>query len=210
MLNYYNTKVTVELGELIENGIKPFDFDYPSFYKGDEKTAFEQKVLDHFRFRQIGQETPARWLHTFRTRVCEIMPYYIQLYKSQELFESVEDPLESYNLTETFERNTESSGSSTVNGESSETSEQRFSDTPQGSIDNIDKYMTSATVNENGSNSETSTESSGTGSESYTLTRRGNIGVQPFGQEIKILRDSFINIDMMIINELNDLFLKVY
>ena len=80
MLNYYNTGVTVELGELVDAGFKLFDFDYPSYYQGEQKTAFEQKVIDRYRFRQIGQETPGRFKHLFRTRLREIMPYYIQLY----------------------------------------------------------------------------------------------------------------------------------
>ena len=50
-----NTKITVELRELIESGVKLWDFDYPSYYEGDEKLAFEQKVIDHYYFRQIGQ-----------------------------------------------------------------------------------------------------------------------------------------------------------
>jgi len=171
---------------------------------------------------------------------------------------SVEDPFEAYNLREEYTRQHTSRGSSqgtseteseldgSSTGEGSQTSTdnrtntgttnntKKRSDTPQGSIDNIDKYMTEATL-ENGVASETVTgtqtdattdtrtdhqtgATSGTsstatedeGSETYTLTRKGNIGVQPLGYELKALREAFLNIDMMIINELNDLFLKVY
>lgn len=206
MFNVYNSKVTVELDELIRSGVKVWDFEYPSYYEGVKKLEFEQKVLDHFRFRQIGCETVGRWLHEFRTRVREIMPYYIQLYKSVELFESVEDPLESYNLTETYKRETSSSGTSSEDGTSNR--EQRFADTPGGKIENLDTHMSNATRENNSFGNEVS--STGEGLEEYTLTRRGNIGVQPFGQEIKILRESFINVDMQVINELNDLFLLIY
>lgn len=211
---WYNTKVTVELRELVENGVKVWDFEYPSYYKGDAKLAFEQKVLDHYAFRQIGQETPARWLHYFRSRMREIMPYYIQLYESVDLFKSIPDPLQSYELTETFTK--EGTSSSKATGETGQTdtvsNERRFSNTPQGSIENLDNYMTEATREDNTLGSKGTSESnvSGSDKETYTLRRFGNIGVQPLGDELKKLREAFLNIDMQIIEELGDLFLKVY
>lgn len=222
MILYDNSKVTVELRELVESGVNIWDFEYPSYYKGEEKKAFEQKVIDHFYFRQIGQETPARWLHYFRTRMREIMPYYIDIYKSVELFKSVEDPLESYNLTETYTEtgtgSATSSDSSTSETSGSNTSEnvRKHSDAPQGSITNVENYISDGTITDdtNTSETDTSVSSSGTSSteseRSYELNRRGNIGVQPLGQEIKILREAYINVDMMVIDDLNDLFLKVY
>lgn len=218
MSNYYNTGVTVELGELIDSGFKLFDFDYPSYYQGDQKTAFEQKVIDRYRFRQIGQETPGRFKHVFRTRVREIMPYYIQLYKFQESVDKIEDPLESYNLTETYEQNRtgNSTGSATseADRESAQTGSRRFSNTPQGSLDNLDDHLTEATLEEATESENTATTSQSTTQDNennrYTLTRRGNIGVQPLGGEIRDIRASFINIDEMVLDALNDLFLKLY
>ena len=209
VFNYDNTKVTLELRELVENGVDVWDFDYPSYYEGVEKTIFEQKVIDHFYFRQIGQETPGRWLHYFRSRIREIMPYYIQLYESAKLLNK-EDPLESYNLTETYSRDLTNDGTTTSNGTTTDSKEERYSDTPQGSIENLDRYMSEARKNDDTSTTNASSTSKDTAKETYTLTRRGNIGVQPLGQELKILREAFLNIDVMIINELNDLFLKVY
>lgn len=253
-LNYDNTGVTVELGDLVKSGVDIWAFEYPSYYKGEQKTAFEQKVIDHYRFRQIGQETPARFLHYFRTRIKEVMPYYIQLYKSQELMESIEDPFGNVDIVETFEQETTGHSSGTVNGESSGTSSttntgtashdkesenthtenhtRKFSNTPQGSISNLDDYMTEANVEtaSDGDNasehvaSESSATSEGTatgtesttseGSESgtvkHTLTRKGNQGVNTYAHDMKELRETFLNIDMMIINELKDLFLQVY
>ena len=81
MTPYSNTKVTLELRDVLasldENGqpFKLWDFDYPSYYKDELKTAFEQKVIDHYLFHQIGVETIARFKHNFKTRIREIMPY---------------------------------------------------------------------------------------------------------------------------------------
>lgn len=205
MLNWDNTGVTVELGDIVASGVNIWDFEYPVpadtvHYNGKtakvpfDKKAFEQKILDHYRFRQIGQETVGRWLHYFRTRIREIMPYYVQLYEFEAKWFNVDDPLESYNLTETFSGN--NSGTTRNNGTA------KFSDTPQGTIDNLDSHLTNAT--------KTDDTSTVTGNSGHTLTRRGNIGVQPLGGEVQNIRDAFINIDQMVINELKDLFLQVY
>lgn len=234
----HNSKVTVELRDIVESGVDLWDFEYPSYYKDEEKKAFEQKVIDHYYFRQIGQETVGRFKHYLRTRMREIMPYYIQRYKSCELLENQEDPLESYHLTETFEQthadsseaSTTGKGTKTTDGESARAGTssndvtRRFSNTPQGSLDNLDNYLTEATVEDsNGNtsedletselvteNSEGSSNASNEGTVTHTLTRRGNIGVQPIGYEINELRKAFLNVDMEIIENLNDLFLKVY
>lgn len=253
MLNWDNTGVTVELGDIVESGVDVWAFDYPTpaktvTYNGKtatvpfDKTAFQQKILDHYRFRQIGQETVGRWLHYFRSRIREIMPYYVQLYEFEAKWWNIEDPLESYNLTETFQQESSGSGTQTSSGSSENTSEssgtssanktgtadheRRFSDTPQGSIENLDNYMSEATRENTDTTEGTSEQSTGTatvtgsdssesssqntGSTSHTLTRRGNIGVQPLGTEVKNIRDAFINIDLMVINDLKDLFLQVY
>lgn len=219
---YNITRLTVELGEIVESGVNVWDFDYPSYYKDDAKRAFEQKVLDHYRFRQIGQETVGRFLHQFRTRVREIMPYYIQLYESVELMKNAGDPFEAYNLTEEYTETR--NGSGTVNGTTETTDNEtatrdgsrRFSNTPQGSIDNIDTYLTEATkegdetTRDASGNTSTETTSINTDDVHYTMTRRGNIGVQPLGQEINVYRSALLDVDMKIIEDLNCLFLGVY
>lgn len=217
----YNTGVTVELGDIVASGINIWDFDYPTprsvvEYAGKvctvdfDKAAFEQKVIDHYRFRQIGQETPGRFLHYFRSKIREIMPYYVQLYEFDAKFRNIEDPLESYNLVETFRQ--ETTGSGTVSGETSSNASgtSKFSDTPQGSIQNLDLYLSSATLTDSQDGASSNQTSISSGDTSHTLTRKGNIGVQPLGGEVENIRGAFINIDMMIIDELNDLFLKIY
>lgn len=213
MLNWDNTGVTVELGDIVDSGVNIWDFEYPlphqvlmyhdkMVFVPFNKEEFEQKIIDHYRFRQIGQETVGRWLHYFRTRIREIMPYYVQLYEFEAKWFNVEDPLESYNLTETFEQDSEGTGK--VNGTSGGVT--KFSDTPQGSVDNLDNYLTNATQDSRNDSQDTQS----TGKTKHTMTRRGNIGVQPLGGEVQNIRDAFINIDQMVIQDLNDLFIQVY
>lgn len=237
MLNWYNTGVTVELEDLIESGVDIWDFEYPIprsviEYNGKtckvdfDRATLEKKITDHYRFRQIGQETPGRWLHYFRTRMREIMPYYVQLYEFDAKFRNIDDPLESYNLREELSQQTSANGS-TTGSSSAESQSQRtgsneltrkISDTPQGTIDNLDEYMSEATRESNGAtdtgsdsgSSRSSQTSEDSGTLTSTLTRRGNIGVQPLGGEVQNIRSAFINIDRMIIDELKDLFLQMY
>lgn len=206
LINWDNSKVTLELRELIENGVDIWDFEYDSFYQGFEKSAFEKKVIDHYYFRQIGQETPGRWLHYFRTRIQEIMPYYKQLYESVKLMESLDDPFANLDVTETFSQITQ--GESNGETESAGNSTRKFSNTPQGSLENLDNYLTEGTI-ENGTDSSTSSGTS-SGSTEYTLTRKGQQGVSTYAHDMKELRETYLNIDMMMINELKDLFLMVY
>lgn len=221
MILWDNTGVTVELGEIVQNGVNIWDFDYPIprseiEYNGKtckvefDKKAFEQKVIDHYYFRQIGQETVGRFLHYFRAKVREIMPYYVQVYEFDAKFRNIEDPLESYNLVETF--NQVSSGSGRVTGQNSSENAGTsiFSDTPQGNVANMDMYMTNATKNTGTDTGSSEQDSESTGETTSTMTRKGNIGVQPLGGEVENIRKAFINIDMQIIEELADLFLKVY
>lgn len=231
-----STKVTVELGELVEGGIDIWDFAYDDYHKTpEEKAAFEQKFIDHYYFRQIGQETPARFLHCFRTRVKELLPYYTQLYKSTRFLDFDDDDImKSYDLTETFSqqstdnRQSSTESESSTSGTDSKTSNtdvsntRKFSNTPQGSISNLDKYLTEGTVEDNsvdvtdsGSSSASGTASSSDsttadGTVTHTLTRTGNIGVQPLGDELSKNRAAILNVDLQFIEEFNDLFLGVY
>lgn len=217
-LNYDNTGVTVELGRIVEQGVNVWDFEYPSFYTGSEKTAFEQKVIEHYRFRQIGQETVGRFLHCFRSRVRDIMPYYVQLYKSQKLMDEIDDPFGNVDITEIFEQETTgtSSGTSSATNEGTSGTDytHKFSNTPQQSISNVELFMSEAAIDktENIDSSTASGTSSGTssGTVKHTFTKKGNQGVNTYAHDMKELRETFLNIDLMIIEDLNCLFLQVY
>lgn len=207
----YNSKVTVELGEIVENGVDIWNFEHVPMYENEsDQREFEQKFIDRFRFRQIGQETVGRFLHYFRTKYKEITPYYLDLYESVKLMHSVEDPFQAYDLTETFERSTTNSSESSSSSTDTTEATNKFSDTPQNYVDSLDDYLTNVTENDGSTSTDSSGQSSGEGSERYTMTRKGNIGVQPLGQEILAYRSALINVDEKFFDEFNDLFLKVY
>lgn len=255
---YETSKLTIELRDIVNNGdnsVDIWDFDYPSYYSGKEKTDFERKVIDHFYFRQIGQETVGRFLHMFRTKIREIMPFYVQMYKSVEIMNNIEDPFGNVDITETYQEtrtgkqegttegsttgtssstatsSTETSGTDSKTG--TESKVHKFSDTPQGNIANLDDgYLTEASKDDNNvtdrteSSGASSAESSGSGTTSettegnttldttetieHTFKKKGNQGVNTYAHDMIEFRQAIINVDMMIINDLNELFLGVY
>lgn len=232
------TRETLELRQVVESGVNVWAFDYPSYYKGDEKKAFEKKVLDHFWMRQIGAETVGRFLHYFRRTVREIMPYYIQRYQSVDLMKDPEiRPLDNYNMIEEYEgeqTNMAESNASGTNGTDNNLTRKESghsagaeSDTPQGALDmsingstlalayasKTEQGLTGSDVTEDSFSTETHAsngKSTGEGTDKHKLTRRGNIGVTTYSDLLEGYRKTFLNIDMEIINELESCFLGVY
>lgn len=75
-------KYTIEIRSLIERGYHFALDSYPIF---DEchRAELNQKILEHYYFREIGAETPDRFNFYLRRKMNEIMPYYNQLFISE-------------------------------------------------------------------------------------------------------------------------------
>lgn len=210
---------------------KIFDFNFPIFdesYRG----VLERKILKHFYTREICEETVGLWKLRLNTRLNEIMPYYNKLYNSELL---AFNPLYTHNLTRTkngTQNNTntgtvESTGhSKTVGigiGENTSTSIDKYSDTPQGDLTNVENgsYLTNARIvndsantsssSENTSDNSGSVQSNGTSdtTENYLENIVGYDG-RSASELLKDYRDTFLNIDMMVINDLEDLFIQLW
>lgn len=196
--------------------------DFPIF---DEKYRPElcKKILRHYYTREICCETVGRWKLFLSDKMKNIMPYYNQLYQSELL--KIE-PLVSVNRsvshegsgseTKTTNRNGTNSSNSRTDGTTDTWS--YYSDTPQGGINGLESndYLTNATHNigTDGTSSTLNGESrdteTGTGnrSDSYVDKILGYEGNQ--SEMLLKFRDTFLNIDMMIIDELKDLFFTLW
>ena len=215
---------------------KIFNFNFPIF---DPLYKFPlcEKIIEHYYTREIGEETYGLWRLRLRARMRDIMPYYNQLYKSAQL---IFDPLTDTDVTtshkltrgEKSEAETKgtNSGTSSGTGKNSTTEtanrEQDYSDTPQGDSTGVleKKYLTSVTVENNTGNtsgtqestSQTTGTSSGTEKRSvdsvddYIERVTGKRGGQSYSNLIAEFRETFINIDNMIIDELADLFINLW
>lgn len=100
---------TVSLRYLIERGY-PLALDKYPIWDEEYRPVLNNKIIEHFYFREIGQETPDRFNFFLRRKMNEIMPYYNKLYES-EMIEF--DPLASEFFKEGVERSKDRSYKST-------------------------------------------------------------------------------------------------
>lgn len=211
-------KYTTTIRNLLDNN---FDFglkDYPIFDE-EYRTVLNNKILMHYYMDEIGFETAGLFKVYLNNKMNEIMPYYNELYKKQK------DLLLNFdkttNMTETFTRdnttNTNTTSNSTSSNTASGSSKNVYQDTPMGNIteQNIDNYnyASSQEFNKNQNTSSIEDNSSLTGKatnlENYIRTKTGNNG-RLYGIEIlKMIKNNYMNIDEMVINELQDLFMGI-
>ena len=201
------SKYTTTIKTLIDNN---FDFQMTSYPIFDEnyRETLNQKILYHYYENEIGFETASLFRFYLNNKLNEIMPYYNQLYNHQiKLLDKLDKNVD---LTETFKRDTETNTLSKSNSKSK--GKNVFLDTPQGNtykgdIDSTE-YATSVTWNKN--DIDDTSDATGTGLENYIKTITGNNGSKYNIEVLKDIKDNIMNIDLMIINELNDLFMGIY
>lgn len=138
---------------------------YP-MYKPENKMTYSliptreelnQKILNHYKNREIGLPTIAMFCDELEISMIEIMPKYYQLYKSVDIMNGIEDPFGNVDITETFEEETEgnSEGKSTL--ESKNKSITSNSSESENSSTNHNESKTSANMEENSKNIESQT-----------------------------------------------------
>ena len=213
---------TIELRE-IENCIcYLFPKGFPFYTDSEEmRLNFIQKFYDEYMFREIGFETVERFKRSLLGKLNKIMPYYTQLYHTELESKNINFLLNK-DLIETFER--EVSGSSEINsnstsnatGSSNSNSNDIMYDTPNTRIDDMTKYPTqgsqgenNATTSSNGTSTSNQTGEN-TQTEKTSLISKGNIGITSSAQLLKEWREVIINIDEMILNDLEDLFMLLF
>lgn len=200
------SKYTITIRKLIQNGFNFNLYNYPIFdenYRG----ILNKKILDHYLMSEIGLETPALFNHYLGSKLNEIMPYYNTLYQKQALLLSKLE--NNVNLTESFNRNIENESSGTSTGASD--GKTLFEDTPQGRlVQSTMENMDHATnINFSKSNDSSSSTSNGASTEDYIKTIMGNNGGKYNFEILNEIKNNLLNIDLLIINELSDLFMGI-
>ena len=183
---------------------KIFDNSWSIF---DEKyrKVLCKKILKHYYTREICAESAGLWIMWLNRRMSEIMPYYNQLYESEKL---KFDPLTDTDVTTTSNRKID-----TVNNENTTNnniSRDLYSDTPQGALQGVESetYLTDARkISDSGSSN---SSGSGNSNDDYFENIKGKRGGENYSDMLKKYRDTFLNIDMMVINELEDLFFNLW
>ena len=215
------SRYTIELRYLVDDkNFEIFDFDY-ELYDNALKPKFEKDFQEYFYFREIGHETIGRFKKALQIKLNQIADRYKEFYKTVLALEK-EDMMMTKDLKETFIRE--------INGESSSLNSatdisslngvgkniNKFSQTPKQSIENIDKFMTNATVDENTSNTNSQTNANSetknkvNNIEKTTFISQGDLGVTSSGLLIQGWRDVIVSIhEKMFEEELEELFFQL-
>lgn len=226
---------TYPLYETDPNRVK----QYGTSYKIPTRQELNDKILNYYRFREIGFETVGRFLFELETALKEIMPRYNQLFYSAD-----QDFNPIYNVdyirdTQRHKSDTNiGSQSSTTNttatGNDSSTTEAYTknvnSKTPQSELnisnEDIDEVSyadeaswgksSGSTSGSNTTNGNSSTNGSnsviGNEKEGIIETTKGNFGVVSAQDLIIKYRETILNIEQLIINDprIKELFMLVY
>lgn len=206
---------------------KIFNFDYPIF-DPTYKEVLETKILKHFYTREIGLETYGLWKLKLNDKLNLIMSYYNKLYESELLeFNPLYDVdytrsgSESLSQSESTSNSLSSSESNSASNSSEGSEWSLYQDTPQNALQGVQtyEYLTNATNNKNNGKSqalENRVASSNTIGARQALDTKGYLeSIQGYrnNNPSKLLedyRDTFLNIDMMIIGELENLFMGLW
>lgn len=224
-------RTTLTLGEIIENNVNIFDFDYP-FYSEEYRPTFERHFIEHFYFDEIGQETIAKFKQRLKIKFNLIMPYWNKIFLADELEQRI---LDNYDVTETYTSNIENTSNginqntnnivnNNVSNVSTENTNKNLqSDTPVTKTDleqvdyfsNITKDINNGIVNnstneESNIKSDTITNVNDNRIEKWTRTMQGNIGVQTDADAIIKYWKSLRQIEKEIFEQCSNLFMEVW
>lgn len=185
-----------------------FDFSYPIF---DEsyRSVLETKIIRHYYGREICAETVGRWKLYLQTMMNEIMPFYNKMYMSELL---KFNPL--YDVDMYTEHQKDGSGTNNLKSNTDTTADnwRYMHDTPQGGVEGLKSlnYLTEAERENDKGNSKTNTDGEYTDTETYLQHVYGKSVGKSFSKMLMEYRDTFLNIDMLIINDLEELFFGLW
>lgn len=186
--------------------------EYPIF-DADYREGLNKKIREHFMYQEIGHETIEQFRFSMRRKLNEIMPLYNQLYESTRL---EFDPFVTVDIKslngETASQTASGKSSNETKGDVDSTAKNIASAFPQVMLGGNKDYATSGadSSSETKSTGETTEESSS----ENTANRTGESSTKGYQGNPALLlqqyRASMINTDMLVINDLDELFMAVW
>ena len=202
---------------------KLFDFNFPIFDE-EYRSILETKISKHYFQREIGTETIGQFKLKLDEKLNLIMPFYNSLYnqklESIDLMNTTDittdhELKKTGDVTNKLEEGTET-GTETAG---STKSVNKYSDAPMGNLTNIENasYLTDVNIVDGTDSAESNTTSIKDSTNKQTLNtidkylehRFGREGLNPVEQLFKI-KDLFFSIDLMILKELEELFILLW
>ena len=198
---------TITIKTLMKNN---FDFglqNYPIFNE-TYRNILNNNILNYYYESEIGFETAELFKFYLNNTLQLIMPKYNEMYKAQE--KALLNILGNVDLYEESTRQNENTINTTSNSNSD--NKNLFQDTPQGQLDFTElenqQWATNYTMNKSQIGDES--ESVGNNNEDYERHLYGNNGNKYNIELLDDIRYKLTNIDMLIINELSDLFMGIF
>ena len=208
-----------------------FGLDSYPIFSEVYRAKLNQKIIDHFWNREIGQETLSLFRLAMRRHMNEQMPLFNQMYLSEKMKIDPLNTVNISNITEMTEK-TDVDSSATSSNEGEETStgttgttakaRSVASDTPNSMLDEDADYASSAndsvsgsTVDQSGTgNSKSDSVTAGqTTNNSEGKTTNNTTGYSGNQSEMLMrFRETFLNIDLDVINSIEraGLFMMVW
>jgi hypothetical protein len=109
------------------------------------REQLNDRLLNHYKFREIGFETVGMFLEELRITMSEIMPRYNELFKTVETMANLPSPFDNVDVVETFseERKTNSTTDSSTGTETTSTAVDTTTTT--GTASSYNKHINSKT-----------------------------------------------------------------
>ncbi|WAX06345.1 hypothetical protein BD811P3_00014 [Bifidobacterium phage BD811P3] len=230
---------TLTLGNLIDRGFDTdeklhLSAQYYPIFDEAYRAGLNEKIVAHYALREIGSETPQMFVFYLGRTMREQMDYFNQLYASARkkfdpfITSDIKQSMDSTSINESSGKSSgtqsnESTAHSTSDTKADNSSMTFNSEFPQTRIDDFRKFATSASQTDSTGDTHTSTSQDSTAtatSQSNTdyahSSDKGNsvshtIGTS--GSQSQLLtdwRNTMLNIDMMVINSLEDLFMGMW
>lgn len=201
------SKYTITIKNLMDNDFDLGLHDYP-IWNETYRNTLNQKILNHYYENEIGFETANLFKFYLNNKLNEIMPYYNNLYNAQE--KALTNILGNIDLhEESFRLN---NNEVNTNSNSNSNSKNLFQDTPQGRINfaNLEEQEWATNYTNNVNDINDNSNSSGENTENYNRHVYGNDGKRYNIEILKDIRNNLFNIDMMVINDLQELFMQIF
>ena len=182
--------------------------DFP-IWDEEYRPVLCQKILKHYYTREIAFETVGLWQLKLETKLAEIMPYYNELYATKLL---KYDPFRDVDYRTEHEGSSNTTSEESTTGDGSGTTWNLYSDTPQGALTNVrnETYLTDARKVENEYENAGTRNGDINNTDEYVTHVYGKYSTKTYMSLIKEVRDIIINIDMMIIDDLKELFFNLW
>lgn len=212
--------------------------DYPIFDE-NYRHILNAKIFNHYYDYEIGFQTASMFRFYLNNTMNEIMPYYNKLYLSENLIsepllsfkrnshtlsENISDT--DVNATNTSEKDETQTNDGNITDTNTLDTMTAFYDTPMGSLGDITSSSQVTSVDKNSGTNTTVTDNDSTllidsnitnttDSNTHDTTNNDSTtdesGFNNSESELLMkYRETFINIDMMVIDSLSELFMGVY